>query len=257
MLLHRHFINAIIWMRQRDDRTWFVVLRKGTKKIYHRYLYMVYNSFLSRTVSEEFDWKRSFNEREMEKRGVRQSFSRADRIVGVLGSSEVNFPLEDGDPTMTEVLTSDCKYEQRTILYRDNITGVKMEALARKIYTLLSENGAMCRRVGQAPVTNESTGRNRDRDGAKSSTGVSSATVVDKNDQSNGTQNVGDKYDDMRNKCHGCFELRTPMVRLHRTRYPRRVEFTCSGSGEIITRLSFGTHGKRDPVGEFEKSKDG
>lgn len=58
--------------------------------------------------------------------GSTKFFMRVDKIGGALGSSGVHLlPVECGDPERTEVPTSGYKYEQRAILYRDDITGAK------------------------------------------------------------------------------------------------------------------------------------
>ena len=49
-------------------------------------------------------------------------FARVDKIVGVLISLGVHMPVQDVNLKIVEVLTSDYEYQQRTILYKDDIT---------------------------------------------------------------------------------------------------------------------------------------
>ena len=48
--------------------------------------------------------------------------ARVDKVVGVLGSLGVHLLTEDVNLEIVEVLNDDFEFEQRTILYRDNIT---------------------------------------------------------------------------------------------------------------------------------------
>ena len=52
-------------------------------------------------------------------------FARVDKIVGVLGYLGVYVLVEDMNLNIIEVLTDDYEFEQRTILYKDNITRVE------------------------------------------------------------------------------------------------------------------------------------
>ena len=58
-------------------------------------------------------------------------FARVDKIVGVLGSLGVYLPVEDVNLKVAEVLSDDYEFEQRTILYRDDITRAEIEAIVR------------------------------------------------------------------------------------------------------------------------------
>ena len=50
-------------------------------------------------------------------------------MLGLLG---VHMPVEDVNFKKVEVLTADYRYEQRTILYKDNITRAERGAIVRQ-----------------------------------------------------------------------------------------------------------------------------
>ena len=115
------------------------------------------------------------------------------------------------------------------------------------------------RNVGQAVVANKPARRNRKQQGngnGVAGKGVSGGAAVAKNDNNSSLKDGVRKFDDMRNKCHRCLE-------------PGHGWFDCTahvipaakkspnGSGEIIGCLAIIMLGKRDAVGEREKSKDG
>ena len=54
------------------------------------------------------------------------------QVVGVLGLLGVHMPVEDVNFKKVEVLTADYRYEQRTILYKDNITRAERGAIVRQ-----------------------------------------------------------------------------------------------------------------------------
>ena len=156
---------------------------------------------------------------------------------------------------IVEVLTDDYEFEQRTILYKDDITRAEIEAIVRQRYTIVSTGASTkVRNVGKALVANKPGRRIRKQKGSDKGVagkGVSSGVAVSKNDNSN-TKEGGRKYDDTRNKCHRCLE-------------PGHRWFDCTahvipaanksqkGSGEIIGCLAFGMLGRRDAVGELEQ----
>ena len=49
----------------------------------------------------------------------------------------VHLPVEDVNLKIVEVLTADYEFEQRTILYKDNITRAEVEAIVRQTYTIM------------------------------------------------------------------------------------------------------------------------
>ena len=87
---------------------------------------MLNDWFLPKTLAEKSKWKQQFNDLVMEKKEEpMRFFARVDKIVGVLGSLGVHLPTEDVNLKIVEVLTDDYEFEQRTILYRDNITVIE------------------------------------------------------------------------------------------------------------------------------------
>ena len=84
---------------------------------------MLNDWFLPKTLGEKSKWKRQFNDLVMEKKEEPlRVFARVDKIVGVLGSLGVHLLTEDVNLKIEQVLTDGYEFEQRTILYRDNIT---------------------------------------------------------------------------------------------------------------------------------------
>ena len=159
---------------------------------------------------------------------------------------------------IVEVLTDDHEFEQRTILYKDDISRAEIEAIVRQRYTTMC-GGARThvRNVGKALVVNKPGRRIRKQKGSNkggAGKGVSSGVSVAKNDNSNAKEG-GRTYDDMRNKCHRCLE-------------PGHRWFDCTanvipaakksqkGSGDIVGCLAIGMLGRRDAVGDHEKGKN-
>ena len=116
-------------------------------------------------------------------------FARVDKIVGVLGSLGVHLPTEDVNLKIVEVLTDDYEFEQRTILYRENITRAEIEAIVRQRHTIMSRGASTkVRNVGQALIANKLGRRNRKQEGRgkgdRAGKGVSDDVVAAKNDNS-------------------------------------------------------------------------
>ena len=156
-------------------------------------------------------------------------FARTGKIVGVLESLGVHLPTtEDVNRKIVEVLTNGYEFEQRTLLYRDNITRAEIEATVRQRHTIMSRGASTkVQNVGQALIANKSGRRNRNQEGSgkgdRADKGVSDDVVAAKNDNSTGTKDG--KYDDMRNKCHRCLEPGHRWFNLHRacmSSLPRR-----------------------------------
>ena len=96
---------------------------------------MLHDRFLPKTLAEKSKWKRHVNDLVMEKKKApMRFFARVDKIVRVLGSLGVHLPTEDVNLKIVEVLTDDYEFEQRTILYRDNIARAEIEAIVRQRY---------------------------------------------------------------------------------------------------------------------------
>ena len=164
---------------------------------------MLNDWFLPKTLADKSKWKRRFNDLVMEKKEEpMRFFARVDKIVGVLGSLGVHLPTEDVNLKIVEVLTDDYEFEQRTILYRDNITRAEIEAIVRQRHTIMSRGASTkVRNVGQALIANKPGRRNRKQEGSgkgdRAGKGVSDDVVAAKNDNSSSTKDG--KYDDMRN----------------------------------------------------------
>ena len=94
-------------------------------------------------------------------------FACVDKIVGVSGSLGVHLPVEDVTLKIVEVVTADYEFEQRTILYKDDITRAEIEAIVRQRCTIMSRGStsAKNRNVGQALVANKPARRNRKQQG--------------------------------------------------------------------------------------------
>ncbi|CAM9850947.1 unnamed protein product, partial [Sphacelaria rigidula] len=196
------------------------------------------NWFVPKTLSEKSKWKRLFNELWMEKKeDPMKFFARVDKIVGVLAALGVNMPVEDLNLKLIQVLTSDYEYEQRTILYRDDITRAEIEAIVRQRYSHISRNDTKNRDVGQALITSKSIRRNRNPGGAKG--------------------DKGKKHEGIRNKCHRCSEPghRWYECNAHVIPAPKKSQ---EGSGNIIPCLSIGVESSMEgAVGERKSSDDG
>ena len=165
---------------------------------------------LPKALVETSKWKRQFNDLVMEKKEApMRFFASVDKIVGVLGSLGVHFLTEDVNIKIIEVLIADYEFEQLTILYRDDITRVDIEAMVRQRHTIMSRDSSTeVRNVGQALIANKSGPRNHKQEGSgnggRAGKSVSDDVVAAKNYNSSSAK-VG-KYDDMRNKCHRCLE---------------------------------------------------
>ena len=82
-----------------------------------------------------------------EKEDPMRFFACVDKIVGVSGSLGVHLPVEDVTLKIVEVVTADYEFEQRTILYKDDITRAEIEAIVRQRYTIMSRNTSMKDRI--------------------------------------------------------------------------------------------------------------
>ena len=79
---------------------------------------------------------------------------------GVLGSPGVHLPVEDVNLKIVEVLTDDYEFEQRTILYKDDINRAEIEAIVRQRYTIMSASTKV-RNVGPVSYTHLRAPRDR------------------------------------------------------------------------------------------------
>ena len=192
-------------------------------------------------------------------------FTRVDKIVGVLGSYGVHLPVEDVNLTIVEVLATVFKFEQRTILCRENITPAEIETIVKQRSTIMPRNTSKnIRNVGQAFAGNKPRRRNRKQGGISKNDhtgkgvagkGISGAAGESENASSR-TKDGGRKYDDKRNKGHRCQE---PGDRLYdcTTHVIRATAIPHSGPGEMIGCLTIGMLSNSDAVGGREQRKDG
>ena len=165
---------------------------------------MLCNWFLPRkTFSEKSKRKRLFDDQVMEKKEAPMIFfARVDKSVGVFVILGVYLSVEDVNLKIVKVLTADYGLEQRTILYRDNITRAEREAIVRQRYTIMSRNTSTKDRiVGQALVANKPGRRNRKQHGSgkgAAGKGVSADVAVAKNDNNSSTKDGEREFDDKR-----------------------------------------------------------
>ena len=75
-------------------------------------------------------------------------FSRVDTIVGTLSSLGVQKSVGDVNRKLVRVLTNDYEMEQRTLLYRDDVSLEEIESIVRQRHLRLPVTKV--RNVGQA-----------------------------------------------------------------------------------------------------------
>ena len=208
---------------------------------------MLNDWFLLKTLAEKSKWKRHFNDLDMEKKEEpMRFFARVDKMVGVMESLRVHLLTKGVNLKIVEVLTDDYEFEQRTILYRDNITRAEIEAIVKQRHTIMSIGASTkVRIVGQALIANKPGPRNRKEEGSgkggRAGKGVSDDVVAAKNDNSSSTK-VG-KYNGMRNKCHRCLEPGHGWFNCT-VRVISAAEKSQNGCGEIIGCLAIGMLGE-------------
>ena len=84
---------------------------------------MLRDWFLPKSVATQVKWSDAFDAVQTEKgEEPMKFFSRADKIVGTLASFGVPKSDEDVNRKLVRVLTADNEIEQRTLLYRNEIT---------------------------------------------------------------------------------------------------------------------------------------
>ena len=120
---------------------------------------MLRDWFLPRSIATRVKWSDAFDAAQMEKGEERMKFSsRVDKIVGILASLGVQLSLGDVNRKLVRVRTSDYEMEQRTLLYRDEISraGIENVVCQRHLRLPMSTGG----NVGQALWTRgEDNGR--------------------------------------------------------------------------------------------------
>ena len=93
---------------------------------------MLRDWFLPRSIATQVKWSDTFDDVKMKKGEEPMTFfSRVDMIANTLASLGV--PKSEGDINrkLVRVLTDDYEVEQRTLLYRDEITRALIENIVR------------------------------------------------------------------------------------------------------------------------------
>ena len=113
---------------------------------------MLRDWFLPRSNATQVKWSDAFDAVNMEKgEEPMKFFSRVDKIASTLASLGVPKSESDVNRKLVRVLMDDYEIEQRTLLYRDEITRAEIDNIARQRYLrLLVSKG---KNVGQAPFS--------------------------------------------------------------------------------------------------------
>ncbi|CAM9165641.1 unnamed protein product, partial [Laminaria digitata] len=129
-----------------------------------------------------------------EGRRANEFFSRVDKIVGILGSLGVQKSVGDVNRKLVRVLTHDYEMEQRTLLYRDDVSREDIESIVRQRHLRLPVTKG--RNVGQALFSNGAArgGRGGGRGGGGRGY-----------NRSNG-RSRNREYDKVKGKCIRCLE---------------------------------------------------
>ena len=129
---------------------------------------MLRDWFLPRTIGKHVKWSDAFDAVQMEKgEEPMKFFSRVDKTAGILASPGVQKSVCDVNRTLVTVLTTDYEMEQRTLLYRDEISRAEIDSIVRQRHLRLpvSTGG----NVGQALLTSaeDNSGGERNRNNRK------------------------------------------------------------------------------------------
>ena len=109
--------------------------------------------FMPKTMAEQVKWSVSFDSAKMETGEEPMKYFRwIDKIVGVLASLGVVKSVADVNRKIIMTLTSDYEIEERTILYREDVTRAEIESIIRQRYLRLPRKKG--RDVGQAIFSN-------------------------------------------------------------------------------------------------------
>ena len=186
---------------------------------------MLRDWFLPKSVATQVKWSDAFDAVQMEKgEEPMKFFSRVDKIVGTLASLGV--PKSEGEVNrkLVRVLTADYEIEQRTLLYRDEITRAEIESIVRQRHLRLPVPKG--KNVGQALFSNGTArggrggGRGGNRGGGRGSNrnNVRSRNKGSANaDASQGSEGSSSpptpkqtipqsEYDKVKGKCIRCLE---------------------------------------------------
>ena len=86
--------------------------------------------FMPKTMAEQVKWSVVLDSAKMEKgEEPMKYFGRIDKIVGVLASLGVAKTVVDANREIIMTLTSDYEMEERTILYREDVTRAEIESI--------------------------------------------------------------------------------------------------------------------------------
>ena len=96
---------------------------------------MLCDWFMPKTMAEQVKWSVAFDSAKMEKgEEPMKYFGRIDKIVGVLASLGVVKSVADVNRKIIMTLTSDYEIEERTILYREDVTRAEIESIIQQRY---------------------------------------------------------------------------------------------------------------------------
>ena len=91
---------------------------------------MLCDCFMPKTMAEQVKWSVAFDSAKMEKgEEPMKYFGRIDKIVGVLASLGVAKTVVDANREIIMTLTSDYEMEERTMLYREDVTRAEIESI--------------------------------------------------------------------------------------------------------------------------------
>ena len=88
---------------------------------------------MPKTMAEQVKWSVVLDSAKMEKgEEPMKYFGRIDKIVGVLASLGVAKTVVDANREIIMTLTSDYEMEERTILYREDVTRAEIEIIRQR-----------------------------------------------------------------------------------------------------------------------------
>ena len=185
---------------------------------------MLCDWFQPRSIATQIKWSDSFDAVKMEKgEEPMKFFGRVDKIVGILTSLGVPKSVDDVNRKLVRVLTDDYEIEQRTLLYRDEITRAEIENIVRQRHLRLPVSKG--KNVGQALFSNGAArggrgggrggshggGRGNRNNGRSRNKGSANASASQGSEGSNGPpapkQTIPQsEYDKVKGKCIRCLE---------------------------------------------------
>ena len=125
---------------------------------------MLRDWFLPTSIATHVKWPDAFDAEQIEK-GQEQMkfFRRVDKIVGILTSLGVQKTVGDVHRKLVRVRASDYEMEQRTLLYRDEISRAEIENIVRQSHLRLpvSTGGNVGQALWTSRQDNGGSGRNR------------------------------------------------------------------------------------------------